>query len=69
MKYIVLTHNIMADENTTLPLDEGPINVQHYGDRHYIFANPHLCYLKGDQAICMAPMDSTYIQAHVALSL
>ena len=39
-------------EDGNAPLDEGPVNVQHYPNRHCIFANPHLGYLKGDQAIC-----------------
>ena len=35
-------------EDGNAPLDEGPVNVQHYPNRHCIFANPHLGYLKGD---------------------
>ena len=36
------------------PLDEGPVNVQHYGNRNSVLANPDLGQLKGDSAICVA---------------
>ena len=39
------------------PLDEGPVNVQHYIDRYCIFSNSYLGHLKGDQSVCIAPQD------------
>ena len=37
------------------PLDEGPVNVQHYIDRYCIFSNSYLG--QGDQSVCITSQD------------